>query len=838
MTSVKHVFILSILILPMFILAPAMVPGMNDTQANLMQVDGSVPAQFAQETLRVAVYAEPNTTLPSYATGGVYTSYYQNVVNFLVSAGYAVTALTTQDILDHKLMVAGYDAFVLPNQLPRESIVNYIKDYWLGGGGILSFDGSIGYCFYAGFIDSSLEGDFELTPPAVPGYWALMDDVLKVRVSERHPVTKAYALGAEFSMPSGNFTKVNGINLPSIVGDRMHSLVTWNESAMIPLVVAFDNPNRGGRIVQVPTTGSPIPSWLSPIIIDSIDWLAPRPKARVAFDFSKTPYYGVDDWDENVSFVPRYNIWRDFLVNHSFTVDKLYPPVGGALAVSDVAPFDVLIISLPADNYSAFEMTSVIRPFVVNGGGLFYLTDYHSLNPEGHENMNELIAPWGFDISGEYTDMGIFTTTDFDEHPTLENIGGTYMAGGEWVNITGGAYSIIRQGPNIAVAGCEVGYGRVIVSGDINFLDYNNIDNDDNRIFAVNTINWLSSGTADVLVYTDGGSLIGPDFNYYRSSIANALNGLGISFFMTNDVNYFNLSLATGSWSLVIYDANAMSQLNYDRLVQHLEGGGKLIMRDFRFRFTGVPLWNYIGFEGNVTTITAGPPTVHLWTPAHPVFNLPVDYGAANISSSSDHFNTDFTHVVLFANATALAGITLTPEENMSAIVLGAGGQAICNMFAISEYEGDTDDSTYADNFELFTNEIAFLYFDRPTLDHPADVAYMETETGNEITWSPTAPAGAWEYILSVNGTPLAATHWSGGPVTIDVDGLNASTTTYELTVFDRLGYSVSDLVILNVTEYVAPWLFGIDPLLLVAIVGGIAAVIVVVVIVMKKKSK
>jgi hypothetical protein len=78
-------------------------------------------------------------------------------------------------------------------------------------------------------------------------------------------------------MPSGNFTVVNGVNLPSIVGTRMHSLIAWNNTPQIPVVVSFDNPDRGGKIVQVPTGGSSIPSWLNPIITDAIDWLTPRP---------------------------------------------------------------------------------------------------------------------------------------------------------------------------------------------------------------------------------------------------------------------------------------------------------------------------------------------------------------------------------------------------------------------------------------------------------------------------------------------------------------------------------------------------------------------------------
>ncbi|MGY5874019.1 MAG: hypothetical protein RTV72_17355, partial [Candidatus Thorarchaeota archaeon] len=99
MTRLKHVLVLVILILPMFALVPTLVASPNNTLVSQEKVDTSLPAQFVEETLRVAVYAESNTTLPAYATGGVYTANYQNVIDLLEAAGYAVTAISTQDIL-------------------------------------------------------------------------------------------------------------------------------------------------------------------------------------------------------------------------------------------------------------------------------------------------------------------------------------------------------------------------------------------------------------------------------------------------------------------------------------------------------------------------------------------------------------------------------------------------------------------------------------------------------------------------------------------------------------------------------------------------------------------
>ena len=88
------------------------------------------PAQFKEEQLRVAVYAEDNATLPVYATGGVYSSNWNPIVTILTQQGYAVTELTTQDIENHELLTKYYDVFVLPDQLPREWIANLVKDFF------------------------------------------------------------------------------------------------------------------------------------------------------------------------------------------------------------------------------------------------------------------------------------------------------------------------------------------------------------------------------------------------------------------------------------------------------------------------------------------------------------------------------------------------------------------------------------------------------------------------------------------------------------------------------------------------------------------------------------
>ena len=120
-------------------------------------------SQFVPRNIRVAIYDEPNVTVPSYGIS-VLTYNYSNIESILTSAGYIVSNLTTTQILNHELTTAKYDIFILVDNLPRESIVNDVKEFWLGGGAILSFDSAISYLCYAGILPPESEN---LVQPSV-----------------------------------------------------------------------------------------------------------------------------------------------------------------------------------------------------------------------------------------------------------------------------------------------------------------------------------------------------------------------------------------------------------------------------------------------------------------------------------------------------------------------------------------------------------------------------------------------------------------------------------------------------------------------------------------------
>jgi hypothetical protein len=836
MIRLKHVSILIILILPIFALVPTLVASPNETLVSQTKVDTSLPAYFVEETQRVAVYAESNLTLPAYAPGGVYTDHYQNVIDLLESAGYAVTALSTQDILDHKLMVADYDAFVLPNQLPRESIVNHIKDYWLGGGGVLCFDAAIGYLFFAGIIDPSTEGDFHLYPINFSGLWTYAGltgpDVPYdgIYLNQRNPVTKSLEEDTVYPF-TGNQTLLGGFDLAPLLGARYLELGYYDGEPTWTSIAGFDNPDRGGRIVYLTGDCSSFETWMEPVVVDAIDWIAPRPKGRILVDLSHDPYFSIDAWDEGGSAM--YAIWRDTMVNHSFIVDKLHPSSEGNLTAANLANYDMLFVPLPRSDFTNAEVAAVTE-WVSSGGGLFCLGErwVGSLG-EYDEKLNHLLM--NFDVSvfepGDTGDPIDF----FDIHPTTEGCTSFYDNIYGFVNFTGDATGVWRTDDvNYVSAADTHGSGRIILFADINWLADNYMDELSHYQYALNVANWLTAATAKVLVYADFNSGAHPNSVPLKGPVAQALNDLGIPFYMTESGLYFNMSLHLYDWDMVVFDNTQHGTTGYQsHLIDFVAGGGKLIFSTWALN---AEAGDYFGVE--VASYIGDPATVLISEPTHPIFNLPAPYGADNLSTTLDlGFGTDALNLTAHANATAIAGYSAYAG---AAITLGEGGNVIVNGPLLTIYNDDTDDSTYPDNLEIWENEIAFLYFDRPMIDHPADVTYMETETGNEITWTPTADAGPWEYVFSVNGTPAQGGRWTGAPLSFNVDGVNVSITEYELTVFDRLGYSVSDLVILNVTEYIAPGPgpLDIDPMLLLIIGGAIVGVVIIVVILSKRGKK
>jgi hypothetical protein len=808
MKHVTHILIITLFFASLFFLPNSMKESQTNTQETSLIENNPVqhePAAVLPGAIRVALFNSTNNTAPVYVSG---TMRLNNtwVYNVLVEDGCDVTRITLQDIQDHDLITANYDVLVLPDICPSENITDLVKEFWLSGGSILSFDTSISYLNYAGILPRESEGDNGRYT-----YWNYITNGI-AEISSRHPAAKSYDNNSYLDYVESNYAMYYWSVLASTsIADDLVRLAVDDDNANNVIAIAADARDKGGKVVQIGIPTQYEQHDFDDMIGDAVQWLKPKPKGRIAYDLSHQPRLCVDDWDDPYVTVVhasnRFGYLRDLLVNHTFTFDKFYPSASGNFTLDRLNEYDIIVCAWPDLNYTEAERTAV-ENWVEDGGCLLMLPDRTGFTGGGPGDEHVMFLLEHFDVNLSGHNILTEVVCSANQHPTTEDVINVAVSYRNYVNITGDAVALIMDGSNIVVGADEYGEGRVVLSGEMNIFDNVRLIMEHNAKFAVNVANWLSASTARVLVYQDGNAY---NSNFYRSELANALNELDLDFMLTSNRDYFNLSLNMYEWELVISDANSNGPYtSHSKIIEHLENGGKLIMRDFMFRYTGYPLWNYLGFEGAEARITTAPPIVYLWDSDHPIFNNPIDYQADNVTTSKNFQNTDFTNVTLLDNATALAGITESPSENQSAIVLGVDGRAICNQFAIIEYEDDTDDSTYPDNFEIWMNEIVYMM--RPSIDSPSDVVKEAGSPGDSITWTPSSPWPSW---VTVHAFPVGVYDhlildeaWDGGPITVPLDvweHLQPTDVIYTITVYDMFGRSVEDEVTVEFEDTTSP---------------------------------
>ncbi|MFW9849784.1 MAG: DUF4350 domain-containing protein, partial [Candidatus Thorarchaeota archaeon] len=704
-TVVAMLFLAGIFIVPVGVLdTPARLQGTSMLNNVTLEQNTELSWLPSGRNVRIAVYNTTNSTKPSYVWG---TMILNNswIMNILSSAGYSVTEVNLQDIQNHELQTRNYDALLLADLVPNENITNLVKDFWLSGGGILATDTAGEFLNFAGIFPHEAVGTNGRTV-----YWNYVTES-DFNVTNRHPVTKSYQVDEALHHVLSNYFAwdLSALSGTSLNGEFTVLVDDYNVANDVK-AIAVDPDDQGGRTVHIGIpTGTNAPTGWDDMLIDAVEWLCPRPKGRILFDLTHNPYYGVDSWETGfASFPSRYYTLRDALVNKSYTFDKLWPSAAGNLTTENLQGYDMLVIDMPQLNFTSAEVQAVTN-WVNAGGSLLVLGDQSSYaNPRSH--LNYLLGSYGLAWNSTHNEQG--ASNVFAAHPICEGLSLVYPAVGGVVEVSGNAFSLVKTDNNDIVAGGqEYGSGRVVMVSDINIFDYNYIDTDDNIKFAINIANWLTAATANVLVYTDvTPAMSTAGYDFYSSPVCSALSALGLKYMLSNDILYFNLSLTTESWDLVILDDNyfGWGSSYYSEIKSYIEAGGRFIGRSWSTDFVS-ELGPYLGFKTNITTIASGPPIVYPWVPGHEIFNIPFDYGADNITTSNNDFNTDYRHYEPLANGTALAGITASPSGNNSAIIKSNSLPAITNVFSISQYLDDTDDSTYGDGFEIFVNEIAYL---------------------------------------------------------------------------------------------------------------------------------
>lgn len=695
-------------ILPSFLIIPSAIQSTITIDTVDDQELNPETSQFIPRTIRVAVYNE-STDLASYNQGSM-TYTHPNITAILNGAGYQVTQLSTNDILNHKLKTAMYDVFIMVDCCPADTIVNLTKEFWLGGGSLISFDTAICFLCYAGILPPESAGDNGFQEY----FWYIPGDY---EIYQRHPITKDYSVGDSFYTSSTRGTyNWTALSSTSIASDLVRLTVSTSYPDNIT-TLGYDPSNGGGRVVQMPFRDNQIISNMTDLIVDAVDWACPRPKGRILFDLSHMNAYGVDSYDYTNGYVQWstsiYSELRDELVRRSYTFDKLYPSVSGNLTTNNLAPYDMLIINLPQTNFTASEITSVMN-WVNNGGGLLALGDEYGY--DGSKHLNYLLVSTGLAI----IDVGPHTTlsTSF-EHPTKEGCSTITLGTGDEVANTSNAFPLWgNSATEICIAGEEYGNGRIILSGDLLLCD-DRIGLTNNRVFGINTANWLTASQAKVLYYTDHTS--GP--NRYLNPVPQALNDLKLPFYLTYIQTYLNLSLYKYNWDLVIVSCPS-NGLDYDILIDYIDSGGRLIMDSYEVDdYPSHPLWAKLGFSLAADLPVDNP--IYIWDPSHRIFITPAPYGADNFTqvlSAGDQGDL----LTVYPNATALAGHTTTLQAGNATMVLRNDGRTLYNSFLLDQFTGDVDDSTYRDVYELWLNEIAYMTYQSLSVHintpHPDDL--------------------------------------------------------------------------------------------------------------------
>ena len=89
-----------------------------------------------------------------------------------------------------------------------------------------------------------------------------------------------------------------------------------------------------------------------------------------------------------------------------------------------------------------------------------------------------------------------------------------------------------------------------------------------------------------------------------------------------------------------------------------------------------------------------------------------------------------------------------------------------------------------------------------PTIDSPADISYVEGETGNSITWNPSDPHPLG-YEIFRDGVLAKSGAWnsSGETISISVDGLTPGDYNYTISIADLGNNIVVDQINVAVTS-------------------------------------
>jgi hypothetical protein len=233
----------------------------------------------------------------------------------------------------------------------------------------------------------------------------------------------------------------------------------------------------------------------------------------VAMLLSASPVLGGYDvlWDTSHGVYLDYEPTGGFstLVSHLAGYGFNVSSTDNGFLVDDPAGYDVIVIctlSASSSAYSAAEVSRIVD-YVNAGGGLLVLGENTDCpNP----NIQPVADGFGIGLGLSYISPLDIYTSDLAAHPIFDGISEIYMRAAGEIS-AGGASSLVawQEGTGLGlVAAGTSGSGRVVAMGDSNLFTLSYYDLVDNRLFSVNTFEYLA-GEGGPAIPAPGAILLG-----------------------------------------------------------------------------------------------------------------------------------------------------------------------------------------------------------------------------------------------------------------------------------------------------------------------------------------
>jgi hypothetical protein len=213
----------------------------NDTKYDQIYSDLKTSQEFS--TVRVAILNATSSESPAYFTGS-WTNDYSSLYNGLLAAGITTFIYGNDEIIAGYLTIYSIDVLILIDNAPSDAASSIVLLWAQDGGSVISFDSSICFLNWAGFL-----------PPEAGGtngyltYWDYNSPYTGKVVNDHHPIMEGYNYNDTIYGMTGDAQYFSDMILPSLAGPYYTPLVKSDIGSNYDLVAALNAPYCG-RVVH------------------------------------------------------------------------------------------------------------------------------------------------------------------------------------------------------------------------------------------------------------------------------------------------------------------------------------------------------------------------------------------------------------------------------------------------------------------------------------------------------------------------------------------------------------------------------------------------------------